>query len=200
MRACTVAVGIIVLGIIVQCQQPAGARPEGSKEAEASEKVKNKIGTRATEILSGATKVEVFRLDPKRVQVDPPKTIGDDRWQCKIVTTGKEQGKEFAAKVRALLFDEATTQPSGAGGPPVYTVAFRLWKDKESVTVLVDFSDHNLTTVTHNAEGKQTHSARGGFILNLNGHLDEEGALRARVVALALEAFPDDEDIKALKE
>ena len=136
-------------------------------------------------------------MSPKRVKPDPPKTVGDDRQQWEIVETGKEKGKEFAAKVRALLFDEATSQPSGASGLPANEVAFLLWKDKESVTVLVDFSRHTLTVVTRDADGKQTNVATGGFILTAKGVLDKKGELRARVVALAAEAFPDEEAFKA---
>src|SRR5262249_12994445 len=103
------------------------------------DKVQKNLGEKTIEILKGATKVEVFRIEGGGGPQAKADTIGPDRRQYRIVATGKEQGKEFAAKVREFLFDEGTTIPSGVGGFSQGDVAFRLWKDKESVAVVLCF-------------------------------------------------------------
>jgi hypothetical protein len=169
-------------------------RPEAVK---VPEKVKKDLGERAVAILSGATKVEVFRLEKWPGQKATPKTLGADKLQWTITATGKQKDKEFAAKVQALLFDEVTRTPSGASGFRG-DVAFRLWKEKESVTVVVDFEGSQFLVVTRDAEGKQIKTAVGGFLFNAKGEFDK-GDLFARVKALAVKAFPDDKEIRALK-
>ena len=122
---------------------------------------------------------------------------GADTLQFAITATSKEKDEKFAAKVRAFLFDEATRTHSGAGGFRG-DVAFRLSKEKESVTVIVDFEGSQFLFVTRDAEGVQTGCSYGGFLFDKKGNFDK-GGLIASIKALAVEAFPDDAAIKALK-
>jgi hypothetical protein len=169
------------------------------KQAKVPEKVVKHLGKKAVAILSGATKVETFRLQKEQVAKGGKDTIGFDGQQWPIKAKGKELDAKFAAEVRDLLFDEATCQFSGAGGARGW-VAFRLWKEKESVTVVIDFEGHHLYLATRDAEGKQVgDQVVGGFLFDAKGDFDK-GVLFGRVKALALKAFPDDAALKALGE
>lgn len=165
--------------------QPASTTAEEPK-SEIPDAVKKDLGEKTIAILSGATKVEAFRLEKLP-------TIGADKFQFEITATGKE----FAAKARAFLFDEATRTLSGASGFRG-DVAFRLWKEKESVTVVVDFEGSQFLLATRDADGKETHVAFGGFLFDAKGGFDK-GDLFARVHGLALDAFPEDAKLKELK-
>src|SRR5262245_27688984 len=126
---------------------PTRSAPRPPKVAEkVPEAVKKHLGKETVAILSGATRVEVFRLAKQLARKATPKTVGADSLQWPVTATGKERGKKFAARVRSLLFDEATRQSSGASGVRGW-VAFRLWKNKESVTVVVDFEGYQLLIV-----------------------------------------------------
>ena len=173
------------------------AEHKSPKEIKVPAKVEEDLGKEAIAILSGATKVEVFRLEKKILAKPGKNTIGADTLQFAITATGKEKDDKFAAKVRAFLFDEATRTPSGAGGFRG-DVAFRLTKEKESVTVIVDFEGSQFMVVPRDGEGMQTSIIYGGFLFDKKGNFDK-GGLFARVKALAVEAFPDDAAIKALK-
>lgn len=168
------------------------------EQAKVPEKVVKHLGKKAVASLSGATRAEVFRLEKLPGRDATPKTIGIDKLQFTITAVGQEKGKEFVAKVRGLLFDEATFTPSGASGFRG-DVAFRLWKEKESVTLIVDFDGAQFLVTAGDAEGKQTYIAYGGFLFNAKGELDD-GTLFRRVKALAREAFPDDTKLKAIKQ
>ncbi len=189
---------IVVLVVLSTGGPDARSGDKQPKETKVPEKVMKHLGKDTVAILSGATKVEVFRLEKMLVQKPAKNTIGMNGLQWPIKTTGKELDAKFAAKVRNLLFDEATCQFSGAGGGRGW-VAFRLWKEKESVTVVVDFEGSHLFVGTQDAKGKQVgDSVVSGFLLDAEGDFDN-GVLFGRVKALALEAFPEDAAIKALK-
>jgi hypothetical protein len=190
-------VGTLVLALIVCGTGESTARDESPEPAKIPEKVKKELGERTIAILSGATRVEVFRLAKWPAPKPKPPSVGSDKLLFSVTATGKEKGKAFAAKVRAVLFDEATRTLSGASGLRG-DVAFRLWKGKESVTVVVDFEGSQFFVVARDAGGKETHLAFGGFLFNAKGEFDN-GGLFARVKALAVEAFPDDKAIRALK-
>ena len=185
---------VLALGASVPDTRAGDKNP---KEVEVPAKVQKDLGEKAIAILSGATKVEAFRLDKKILAMPGKNTIGADTLQFAITATGKEKDGKFAAKVRALLFDEATRTPSGAGGFRG-DVAFRLTKEKESVTVIVDFEGSQFMVVPRDGEGMQTSIIYGGFLFDKKGNFDK-GGLFARVKALAVEALPDDAAIKALK-
>jgi hypothetical protein len=188
------------LAVLTWAGEPnARAEDDPPREANVPAKVVQDLGKEAVAVLSGATRVEVFRLEKRPVAPGQKakNTIGLDGLQFPIAATGKEQDAKFAAKVRGVLFDKATRRSSGAGGVSGW-VAFRLWKEKESVTVVVDFEGSSLYIASRDAEGKQVKAAGGSFLFNAKGGFDD-GKLFARVKALAVEAFPDDAEIKALK-
>jgi hypothetical protein len=172
------------------------ATPADEPEVKVPAAVRNALGEKAVAILSGATKVEAFRLEKQPAATPGKDTIGMDGLQWRIKARGKDPGAGFAARVRDLLLDEAAVQPSGAGGARGW-VALRLWKGKESVTVVIDFEGRHLYVTTRDGENKQVKAALGGFLLGAKGELDD-GTLFGRVRALALEAFPEDAEIKAL--
>jgi hypothetical protein len=159
--------------------------------------VKRDLGDPAVAVLAGATKVEVFRLEKTPTRPPKPAGIGADEFQFAVTATGKVRGEEFAAKVRDLLFDPATRTPSGASGFRG-DVGFTVWKDKESVTVVVDFEGSQFLVVDRDAAGKERRVAYGGFLFDAKGGFDK-GALFDRVKGLTVDAFPDDADLKKLK-
>jgi hypothetical protein len=68
-------------------------------------------------------------------------------------------------------------------------VAFRLWKDKESVDVIVCFGCSNLRVIARDADGKELAKASGGF-----------GPDKSDLLKLTKEAFPDDKEIQGIGE
>src|SRR5271156_1276059 len=105
---------------------------------------KKSLDSRTTAILAGATKVEVFRIDP--ISGHMPKSTrkeGEKRIMgFLVIAQGKDQGKEFADKLSQILFDRATysDQISMCFDPGV---AFRVWKDDEALDVLICFKCNN---------------------------------------------------------
>ena len=196
MRVFTLPTFLLALLVLETPVPNAWAEDKRPKEVKVPAKVEEDLGKEAIAILSGATKVEVFRLEKKIV---PPgvSTIGEDTIQFSITATGKEKDEKFAAKVRAFLFDEATRTHSGASGFRG-DVAFKLYKGEASVTVIVDFEGSQFLLVTRDAKGKQVGASYGGFLFDKKGDFDK-GGLFARVKALAVEAFPNDKAIKTLK-
>jgi hypothetical protein len=147
-----------------------------------------KPDARTRDILAGATKVEVFRLDGKwegEVGVKggaSPEFIG----RFPVTARGADQGPEFAAELAAVLAD-----PTVYSGPFAKCywpgVAFRVWKGGEAADVLVCFLCHNLGWGPVAAP----EAGRGSFW----------GSPRTGdLVRLAKKAFPDDPEVQGLKE
>jgi hypothetical protein len=197
MRIHTPSAVILVLAILGWGEPHARAEDERPEAVKVPEEVAKHLGERTVAILSGADRAEAFRLEKQPAAKAGKDTIGPDGLQWPIKATNNKLDAKFAARVRDLLFDESTTIPSGAGGARGW-VAFRLWKEKESVTVVVDFEGYHLYLVTRDAEGKQLSTAIGGFLFNAKTQDFDNGVLLGRIKALALEAFPKDADIKAL--
>jgi hypothetical protein len=155
-----------------------------------SKEVKERLGDKTVAILRGATRVEVFRIDPDD-SAKGAKRIGG----YAITTTGKEQDKEFTGKLADVLLDDGTYfgvqakcfEPG---------VAFRLWKDKESIEVVVCFHCANLRLTAKGAKGE---SVDDGGSPRLGAFAGDKGSY-GRLAQLAKEAFPDDKDIQALKD
>lgn len=148
----------------------------------------NPLDKRTKTILAGATRVEVFRLDgDNRSSVEKPAREGDKRIGGFLVTAqGQNQGKAFAAKLADILSDRSTYALAFAGcfSPGV---AYRIWKDEESVEVLICFKCHNFYCGPP-ADSVQENAS---FVRS-----PREGDL----VRLAKEAFPDDPEIQKLKD
>ncbi len=148
-----------------------------------TEKVNKHLGDYTIAILQSATKVEVFRVEPNKAEKPEDKQIGG----YPIKATGTEQKKAFAAKLAAVLVDEKTLfgQQARCFTPGV---AFRLWKDKESVDVIICFACENLRLIARDADGKEIKNTSGAF-----------GPDIQPLLKLAKEAFPDDKEIQGIK-
>jgi hypothetical protein len=148
------------------------------------ERVAEKLGERMTAILNGATKAEAFRIADKPLE----KPEGQHVSGYPVLSAAKEQGKDFAKRLSALVQDEKSLFSAQARcfSPGV---AFRLWKDKESVDVVVCYMCWGLRLTARDADGEVLHQTGGGFKANYNAW-----------VKLAKEAFPEDQQIQGLGE
>jgi hypothetical protein len=176
----------LAAGALLSIALAGAAREE--KAVEPSKNVVKALGEPTVGILKGATKVEAFRIKPEKTDKEGVKTIGG----YPITATAKEQGKDFAGKLRDVLFRDATYEGRAAKcfEPGV---AFRIWTDKkEWVDVVICFSCTNLEVTAHDAKGKEVGDDGFGAF----GGTKSWTAL----VKLAKEAFPDDKAIQALKE
>jgi hypothetical protein len=180
------AVLALAAGALLGVALASAAREE--KAVEPSKKVVEALGEPTVGFLKGTTKVEAFRIKLDKADKEGVKTVGG----YPITATGKEQGKDFAGKLRDVLFADATYEGRSARcfEPGV---AFRARTDKkESVEVIICFHCSNLSVISYDANGKVVKKdAGGGF-----GGTPSWTAL----VKLAKEAFPDDKEIQALKE
>jgi hypothetical protein len=167
-----------------------GLTPAEDQALHVPQKVRANYGDRAIAILLGASKVDAFRLGVQEKGKPRLPVIGSDDLHFFVTATGKGGGQELAAPLRVFLLDERR-QDAGAGcfDPGV---AFRFRKGHESVTMLACFKSLTFLLVTRDADGKQVNLARDGFS-------DREFAFFHRLKQLALEAFPNDQQLQALK-
>jgi hypothetical protein len=157
---------------------------QGHADRPISERAKKNLGDQNIAVLSGATKVEVFRLGGRK-----PGDKGVHLWG--FAATGKEQGKAFAARLAELvLHDKTHDNGKFAIGCFEPGVAFRVWKDTKHVSVLVCFKCHNLQV--HDADEEQ---APGPILC-----FSETNMIWNRLLRLAKEGLPDDKEIQAMKE
>ena len=143
---------------------------------------------RTDAVLAGATKVEVFRIDSD-MRPEAWKHYPEDAKRIggyPVTAQEADQGKRFADKLAGVLSDGRTysTMYAGCFNPGV---AFRVWKGDESVDVVICFQCENFYCGPPQAEEMENASFHGT-------------PARARLVRLAKEAFPDDQDIQALGE
>lgn len=167
---------LLVLGCGVGVKRPDGSTFKGSPD------------TRTAAILTGATKVEVFRIDGGEESPGPkatkPGDVAVDGYP--VLARGKDQNKKFAAKLADILSDEKTytDQFSKCFWPGV---AFRVWKGDDSVDVVICFKCQNFYLgPTTDEEVMETASFSGS-------------PNASRLVRLAKEALPDDKEIQALE-
>jgi len=148
------------------------------------ESVAEKLGERTTGILDGATKAEAFRIGDKPSEKPEGKHVSG----YPVLSAAKEQGKDFAKRLAALLQEEKSLFSAQARcfSPGV---AFRLWKENESVDVVVCYMCSGLRLTARDADGKVLHQTGGGFKENYDAW-----------AKLAKAAFPDDKQIHALGE
>jgi hypothetical protein len=151
-----------------------------------SARVKTFLGDRAVDVLSATDKVEVYRVQGFRNKPDDKaEMIGG----YAVLAKGKEQGKEFAGRLREVLFNDKTYLFDVAKlckfDPGV---AYRLRKGNVTVEVLLCFSCDEVLVLTLEGgkEVKRSH--------------EDVDPMRAVLVKLAKEALPDDKDIQGLKE
>jgi hypothetical protein len=150
---------------------------------------KGRLDGRTAAVFAGATKVEVFRIDGRN---DPPgptpirpgdPTVGG----YAILARGYDQGQEFAAKLADILADDKTYTDKYAKcfWPGV---AFRVWKGEDRMDVIICFKCGNFYV---GPPTDQRVMENASF---------SESPNTGRLVRLAKEAFPDDEEVQALKE
>lgn len=163
------------------------AKPAG--DAGPAPEVRGLLGDRTLAVLDGVTRAEVFRLKAERVAQPPGSAKVEGAGGFPILSTGKPRDARFAARVAAVLRDKGTYEfdrPKGCVIRP--GVAFRLWKGKESVDLILCFECNILVVDARDEAGKPVHRAIKDF---------DPG--RPALVKLAREAFPDDPEIRALR-
>jgi hypothetical protein len=150
---------------------------------------KGRLDGRTAAIFSGATKVEVFRIDGGKDSPDPTPTKPGDPTVggYAILARGADQGPDFARELADVLDDGKTytDQFAKCFWPGV---AFRVWKDDECVDLIVCFYCHNFYL------GPRTDHQ----VMETASFSGSSNA--ARLVRLAKEAFPDDKEVQALEE
>jgi hypothetical protein len=142
------------------------------------------ISATGSDVLKNATRVEVFRVSPRDTTDPKVNAIG----HYPILSTGKEQGQAFAARLADILLGGGVTQNQKKCGLQP-GVAYRLWKDKQAVEVLVCFKCDVLWAHVVGETGEQPSSEYKDF-----------DSVRAKLLALTKEAFPDDKEIQDLPE
>ena len=152
-----------------------------------NKKVTEFLGAPAIAILKAPDKVECFRIDPKGGKDGDENTIAGHA----ITARGAEQKAEFGSRIATVLFDEHTYNFESAK-MCIFSpgVAFRVWKDKDYVDVLLCFSCDEVEVITPAAKGTDA-----------KPHVAHEDFDRARgaLKKLAQEAFPNDAEITKLK-
>jgi RNA polymerase sigma factor (sigma-70 family) len=162
------------------------------KDKNAPEVLRQRYGDKTIAIIKAATKVEVFRLDPKDY-VDPAKTKeGQDKrfGGYAITLKGDDQGEKFARKAAALLLDRDNFVLNAAKGC-IFSpgVGLRFWKGKEYAELLLCYQCSELKVIAPDTKAQGVKNPMADF---------EKG--RAAFVKLAKELFPKDEAIQGLKE
>jgi hypothetical protein len=147
-------------------------------------KTKSPLHPQTEAVLTGATKVEVFRINGRE---DAPKSRGKNGiCGYPIISRGKDQGPEFAAKLADILTD-------GRSYSKTYAhcfepgVVFRVWKGEEVIDVVICYKCDNF----YCGPPVKTALENGSFW---------HSPAKPRLVRLAKEAFPDDSEIQALVE
>ncbi|KAF0242454.1 MAG: hypothetical protein FD180_3905 [Planctomycetota bacterium] len=160
---------------------------EDEKPKGPSDKVKAWMGgDRPVGIIAGVTRVECFRVNPEK----PREAMGKECGGYPIISTGKEQKREFGLKIAAIVFDEKTYDWEKAKKCEFAPgVGFRLWRDKDWVDVVLCFSCDEFEISTIPPGEKERKSAHEDF-----------DASRAALVKLCKEAFPEDKEILGLKD
>ncbi len=133
-------------------------------------------------IVTGATRVEVFRVGSEQTNPQDGKALGG----YPILATGKEQGADFAARLaKVLKSDGVTPNRKKCGLQP--GVGYRIWNGKLSVEVLICFKCDVLWPHVVGSSDAAPHREWQDF-----------DPARADLLALTKEAFPDDAEIQAL--
>jgi hypothetical protein len=164
----------ITLLLFLSVRKPVSA---AEKDAGPSEKVSKRLGEKTLAILKGADRVEVFRLDNRLIEKVPEGVKKFGRFA--ITAMGKEQGKEFAGKLAAVLMKDETYfgralrcfEPG---------VGFRIWNGKESVDMTICFGCSNF------------------YVGGAYGEFGGSKGIYGQLAKLAKEAFPDDKEIQEL--
>jgi hypothetical protein len=146
---------------------------------------KKNLGEGTESVLHQASRTEVFRLTPADDDSPTGRISGYKR-----VSVGKEQGKEFTARLAQLLLDDKTYSnlfPKSCFPEP--GVAFRICCEKTAVEVTLCFECDEFGIGVINPQGVLVYYVWENF-----------DPVRGELVRLAKLAFPDDATIQKLKE
>jgi len=180
-----VALAAFVVGSLVAGRAEASKSEAKDNKPVVSAKVKKHLGEKTVGLLTGATKVEVFRVNTT-TPLEDDKTVAGFR----ITATGPEQDAKFAARLVSVALNEKTYAWNIAKGCEFSPgVAFRVWNGEESVVIAICFQCDQVQITAFDKNGKAGKPVYG-----------ESDPGRAALVRLAKAALPDDKDIQALKE
>jgi RNA polymerase sigma factor (sigma-70 family) len=175
--------------MLVTFKRRAVEKAKGSRPGDA---LRRRYGDKTIAILQGATKVEVFRVDPADY-VDPEKTKeGQDKrfGGYAIMLKGEDQGEKLAQKAAALLLDRDNFLMNAAKGCKFSPgVGLRFWKGKEFAELLLCYKCSELKVIAPDTKAQGVTIPMADF---------EKG--RAAFIKLAKELFPKDEVIQGLKD
>ncbi len=148
-----------------------------------SPRVRDFVGERAVNVLHGADRVEVFRVAAPWKKGKEGPMLG----KYPLISTGKEQGKEFGTKLAQIVLDDSTYEWNIAKACEFDPgVAYRVWSGKESILVLICFHCDEIGIIADESDVK------------IRIHDFDRG--RPALVRLARQVFPEDKEIQGLKE
>jgi uncharacterized protein (TIGR03067 family) len=156
-----------------------------------TEALRQRYGDKMVAILQGATRVEVFRLNPND-HVAPGKDDGKVKrfGGYAIIATAPELGEKSTRKVTALIFDRdnfALYRVNADDCDP--EVGLRFWKGKESADVILSYQWNQLRVIAPDPKAQRIEFPMADF---------DPG--RKAFVKLARELFPKDKEIQGLNE
>ncbi|MDB5302799.1 MAG: hypothetical protein JWM97_348 [Phycisphaerales bacterium] len=146
------------------------------------------VGESTARVLSAPDRVEAYRVAGSRsiAPATPPADQAGNLAGFPITATGRNQSKDFGARLGAVLLNDKTYEWNMAKGCTFDPgVAFRVWKGQESVVVLICF------------KCEQVGIAPDDSVKDLRIKDADPGISALR--KLAQEAFPDDVEIQHLK-
>jgi hypothetical protein len=174
-----IPLAFLVLAIGCASDKPVAHRPKTREPGK-------RLDARSIAIVSAATKVEVFRIDPMDgPHQRTPKLLGQNRIGGYLVTKqGTDPGADFIARLVDTLFDDSAYSDEFA---KCYDpgVVYRVWKDDEALDVIICYRCHNAYI------GPPTERA--------NENVSLLGKRWSDLVDLAKQAFPNDPVFDELK-
>ena len=153
--------------------------------------LRERYGDKTIDIIKGATKVELYRLDPRDYSDPEMMKEGQEKrfGGYAVKGRGEDQGEKFAQKAAALLFNADNFEFKVAKGCAFLPgVGLRFWKGKETADLLLCYTCRELKVVAPDPKAQGVKVPMAVF---------EHG--RAAFVKLAKEMFPRDEEIQKLK-
>lgn len=150
---------------------------------------KAELGPQAVSILSGATRVEAFRIDSSRdnAQDSAKASSNPTILGYKITATGKEQGAVFASRLASVLLDDRAYQ--GIGDLCMFqpAIALRAWHGQEYINIVICLHCGDIVLDAIDASGKTVSETFPRFY-----------TIAPQLTPLLKEAFPEDRLIQGL--
>jgi len=145
------------------------------------------LDARTQAILSGADRVETFRLEDDDEDEDEPDYAASRGLHAqyldghKVLRVGPERDRAFAAALRAALAEVPSPTESGVPGDFMPGIGFRVWKGEAHVDVCASFVSNFLQVSTKDAHHKL-----------LQQTMTTLGLSRPAFFTLSEQAFPND--------